>query len=151
MATTLRWIHESPAQWDAGKQALVDGAPEGIFDTGEYAPGDLVPGEWWRVEDAGRLVGYGWMDCTWGDAEILLVVAPAARGRGVGSFILERLEDEARVRGLNYLYNVVPESHPEPERVTAWLGKRRFVGAGGAGGVDSGRLVRRVPSRREAP
>ena len=145
MAQTLRWIHESPAQWDAGKQTLVDGAPEGIFATSEYVPGDLVPGEWWRVEDGGRLVGYGWMDCTWGDAEILLVVAPDARGRGVGGFILDRLEEEARVRGLNYLYNVVPESHPEPERVSAWLRRRRFAG------VDSGRLMRRVLAQpREA-
>ena len=138
----LKWIHENPAQWDAGKEALVGRAPEGIFDTSQFVPGELVPGEWWRVEDGGRLVGYGWMDCTWGDAEILLVVDPAERGRGVGSFILDRLEHEAHVRGLNYLYNVVPTSHPEPRRIAAWLARRRFSPA------EGDRLMRRVLTQR---
>ena len=145
---SMRWVHEGRGKWDEDKTRIVGAAPEGVFDTRYRGcrPGDAVPGEWWRVEDGGRLVGYGWMDCTWGDAEILLVVEPGARGRGVGSFILDRLEEEARARGLNYLYNIVPESHPEPQRVTAWLGKRRFSAA------ESGRLVRRVPAqRREAP
>jgi GNAT superfamily N-acetyltransferase len=141
-----RWIHESPAQWDAGKRALVEGAPEGIFDTSRYSAGELVPGEWWRVEDDGRIVGYGWMDCTWGDAEILLVVDAAERGRGIGGFILDQLEREARVRGLNYLYNVVPSTHPDPGRVSAWLGKRRFAAS------EGGRWMRRVlPERTEGP
>ena len=143
---SLSWIHENPPRWDAQKQRIIGGAPDGIFELPGWQAGDLLPGEWWRVVEDGEVAGYGWMDCTWGDAEILLVVEPGARGRGVGSFILERLEEEARARGLNYLYNVVPESHPEPERVTAWLGKRRFSA------VESGRLVRRVPAqRREAP
>ena len=57
----LKWIHESPAKWDEGKQAVVGEAPAGIFDRryAELAPGDLVPGEWWRVEDSGVVVGYG--------------------------------------------------------------------------------------------
>jgi len=140
----LKWIHESAAQWDAGKEALVGRAPEGIFETSQFTPGELVPGEWWRVEDGGRVVGYGWMDCTWGDAEILLVVDPGERGRGIGSFILDQLEREARDRGLNYLYNVVPASHPEPRRLATWLGRRRFSP------FDGGRLMRRVlPPRSE--
>jgi len=135
---TWQWIHESPAQWDDGKVALVERAPEGIFDTTQFSAGELIPGEWWRVEDQGRVVGYGWMDCTWGDAEILLVVDPSRRGEGIGSFILDRLEREARARGLNYLYNVIPQSHPEPDSIASWLGKRRFTPS------ERGRLMRRV-------
>ena len=138
----LTWIHESAAQWDAGKEALVGRAPEGIFDTTQFVAGELVPGEWWRVEERGRVVGYGWMDCTWGEAEILLVVDPAERGRGVGSFILDQLEREAHARGLNYLYNVVPASHPEPRRIAAWLGRRRFRPS------EAGRLMRKVLPQR---
>ena len=106
------------------------------------AAGDLAPGEWFRVEDGGTVVGYGWMDCTWGDAEILLAVDPAARGRGVGTFILDRLEEEAASRGLNYLYNSVRPGHPERESVTRWLTARRFAPAG------DGLLKRRVVAPR---
>ena len=67
------------------------------------------------------------MDTTWGDAEILLAVAPGRQGKGVGSFILDHLDREASARGLNYMYNVVRTSHPDREGITAWLGKRGFA------------------------
>lgn len=126
-----RWIHESPAYWDAPKAEIIGAAPEGTFGARGYEkldPGALVPCDWWRVEDeaSGDVVGYGWMDITWGDGEILLAVHPKKRGEGVGTFILDRLEAEARERGLNYLYNVVPENHPEAEAISAWLEARRF-------------------------
>ena len=66
------------------------------------------------------------MDATWGDAQILLAVAPKQQGRGVGEFILEHLELEAAGHGLNYLYNVVAPSHPERESVSNWLRSRGF-------------------------
>lgn len=135
------WVREDTATWDEDKARIVGGAAEGIFDTrfGSAAPGSIVPAEWWRVEDGGEVVGYGWLDVTWGDAEILLATAEGARGRGVGAFILERLEDEARARGLNYLYNVVRPTHPEGERVSVWLVKHGFERA------SDGRLLRAVP------
>src|SRR5687768_9850876 len=98
---TLSWIHESPAKWDAGKARLVGRAPRGTFDARyEHAhEGDLVPGEWWRVEEDGRTIGYGWLDVNWGEAEILLATDPEVRGRGVGTYILLNLEAEAHARG----------------------------------------------------
>lgn len=134
----FEWIRENPALWDAGKARIVGGAPEGIFELPPRAEGELVAGEWWRVEEDGRAVGYGWMDTVWGDAEILLAVDPAARGRGVGSFVLERLEAEAAARGLNYLYNVVRPTHPDHDAVVAWLEARGFERR------RDGRLVKRV-------
>jgi ribosomal protein S18 acetylase RimI-like enzyme len=124
----LKWIHESPAKWDEGKEAIVGESPEGIFDRrySELTIGELVPGEWWRVEDSGVVVGYGWLDLVWGDAEILLATAPSARNRGVGSFILTELENEARHRGVNYIYNVVRPTHPSGKEVTDWLLARGF-------------------------
>jgi len=136
-----RWIHESPAYWDDDKDAIVGVAPRGTFGARGYearTDGDMLGGDWWRVEDDGETVGYGWMDITWGDAEILLAVRPGRRGEGIGTFILDRLEAEARERGLNYLYNVVPGDHPEGEAIAEWLAKRRFDQA------EDGKLHRAV-------
>ncbi|RMG06976.1 MAG: GNAT family N-acetyltransferase, partial [Planctomycetota bacterium] len=125
---SLSWIRERAPLWDEDKARIVGDAPAGVFDSRYKAlvPGAPVPGEWWRVEDDGRVVGYGWLEIVWGDAEVLLAVAPEDRGRGVGAFILERLEDEAQARGLNYLTNIVRPTHPEAEKVSAWLVKRGF-------------------------
>jgi N-acetylglutamate synthase-like GNAT family acetyltransferase len=135
----LQWIHESPAHWDARKATIVGGAPPGTFAPASHREGELLPGEWWRVEEDGRVLGYGWMDCTWGEAEILLAVDPESRMRGVGSFILERLEREAAARGMEYMQNVVRPGHPDRARVTEWLRGRGFQPA-----RDEDRLARRV-------
>jgi hypothetical protein len=44
----------------------------------------------------------------------------------VGAFILERLEDEAAARGLNYIYNVVPGTHPDGAWIRNWLAVHGF-------------------------
>lgn len=135
----LSWIRENPPTWDDDKQRIVGDAPEGIFELGNYGSEQIIPGQWWRVESDGRAIGYGWMDSVWGDAEILLAVAPEARGDGVGQFILDHLEKEAAAQGLNYLYNIVRPTHPDRDGVTRWLEKRRFTP-----GRDGERLLRRV-------
>lgn len=125
----LQWIHETPPQWDADKARLIRAAPPGTLGVDKlarFAVGDLIPGDWWRVEVGGAIVGYGWMDSTWGDAEILLFVDPERRRQGVGTFILTHLEDEARSRGFNYLYNVIPKNHPDGAGIERWLGNREF-------------------------
>ena len=137
------WIPENPPVWDPAKAAVIGAAPPGVFHFEKAMPGDLLPGSWWRVEDEGRVLGYGWMDHGWGDAEVLLAVAPAARGSGVGTFILDRLEDEARAQGINYIYNVVPTVHPDREGLSRWLEARRFRGDSG-----EGLLKRAVPGVR---
>jgi len=137
----LKWIHENPARWDKQKGAVIGSAPPGVFDFSRYAEGELLPGDWWRAERAGRVVGYGWMDASWGDAEVLLAVRPEERGKGAGTFIMDRLEDEARMRGINQLYNVVPPAHPEPDALRAWLEKRRFRPS------EDGSVLRRLASR----
>lgn len=144
MVMSLSWIRERSATWDEEKRRIVGGAAPGTFDS-RYARipiGALVPGEWWRVEDDGRTVGYGWMDVNWGDAEVLLATDVEARGRGVGTFIVEHLEDEARARGLNYLTNMVRPTHPEGARVSAWLAARGFVPS------EDGRMLRAVVRAR---
>jgi len=137
------WIHESPPRWDASKAAIVGGAPRGSlppeYTSAARSVGEAVPGEWWRVEEDGRVVGYGWMDVTWNGGEILLAVHPEHARHGVGAYILDRLEAEARHRGLNYLYNVVQDSHPDRARVTRWLESHGFKGG------EDGQLRRQVP------
>ncbi len=152
---TLRWIRETPAHWDGGKARIVGGAAPGIFDSRfkTCRQGDLVSGEWWRVEDGGddggdprtprRTVGYGWLDVVRGDAEILLATDPEATHRGVGSFILDHLDEEARSRGLRYLYNLVRPTHPRAATLTAWLEKRGFTGS------EDGRLLRMAAPGRD--
>jgi GNAT superfamily N-acetyltransferase len=137
----LAWIHENPPRWD-GDKARITGAAPGVFDFDDLRPSDAVPGEWWRVEDDGSVVAYGWMDTVWGDAEMLLAVDPAHEGQGVGTFVIERLEEEASNRGLNYLCNVVRPGHPEAERVTAWLQNRGFELS------SDGLLRRKVPASK---
>lgn len=137
----LTWTHETPAHWNADKARLVGEAPAGTFDSRYRAlkPGALAPGEWWRVEDGGAVVGYGWMDVgSFGDAEILLATDPKRTRKGVGTFILEHLDAEARARGLSYLTNVVRPTHPTPKETALFLEKRGFVSQ------DDGRLVRPV-------
>jgi N-acetylglutamate synthase-like GNAT family acetyltransferase len=138
----LAWSRESPPLWDADKARIIGGAPAGVFSLGPFKAGDVVPGDWWRVEDDRRVVGYGWMDHSWGDAEILLAVDPAGQRGGVGTFILDRLEDEAAGRGINYLYNVVPDAHPNRAWLEHWLRRRGFVAS-----QEGGLLKRTVQSR----
>ncbi len=136
----LQWIREPSPHWDAAKQRIIGEAPAGIFDAsyGTLTVGDAAPGEWWRVERAGAVLGFGWMDVVWGDAEILLATADDVRGGGVGSFVMEHLVEEAAGKGLNYVYNRVREGHPHGAALTAWLQARGFEAR------DDGRLVRRA-------
>lgn len=123
----MRWVRETPAHWDADKQRVLgDLAPE-LFGFGSPDVGDVLADEWWRVEDADQVLGYGRLDDTWGDAEILVLVDPQRRRSGVGAFILARLEEEAAARHLNYIYNVVPDRHPDPEKVTGFLAAHGFT------------------------
>ena len=136
---SLTWHRDIPL-WDADKQRIVGGTAKGILDSryGDIKVGTTLPCSWFHVEQDGTLVGYGWVDVNWGDAEILLATADNAQGSGVGSFILENLDEEARRMGLAYIYNTVRTTHPEEEKVVNWLMKRGFEKN------PDGRLTRRV-------
>jgi N-acetylglutamate synthase-like GNAT family acetyltransferase len=139
---TLTWNHESPARWDGPKRRIIGGAPAGIFDSrfaelGDDAP---LPGDWWRIDRDGVPVGYAWLDAVWGDAEITVAIDEAARHAGAGTFALDRLEKEARRRGLNRLYNIVRPTHPEHDATLAWFAKRGFQKS------EDGSLMRAVPA-----
>jgi GNAT superfamily N-acetyltransferase len=96
------------------------------------------------VEQRGETVGYGWIDLVWGDAEILIATAPERKGQGVGTFIVERLVEEAEHQGVTRVCNVVRPDHPEAAKLTGWLTARGF-----REGAD-GRLERRVRRRKVA-
>jgi GNAT superfamily N-acetyltransferase len=136
----LHWVREDTPRWDAEKQKLF--GPEELAAVGYEppSPGSVIADEWWRVtDDEGAVVGYGWLDSAWGDAEITFVVDRARRRAGIGAFIVDRLEAEAAERGLNYIYNVIPPSHPDPSGMTRWLTARGFA-------AGPGDLRRRVPA-----
>jgi GNAT superfamily N-acetyltransferase len=143
MASGLQWIREDDPRWDADKQRLF--GPAELAATALTPPvrGGPVADEWWHVADAaGVVVGYGWLDSEWGDAEITFIVARDRCGEGIGEFIVDHLEAEAAARGLNYVYNVVPATSPDPEWIAAWLVGHGFV-------AGNGDLRRRV--REDAP
>jgi GNAT superfamily N-acetyltransferase len=117
----LTWIREDTPRWDESKRSIVGG---------ELGLGDLAPGEWFRVEEGGAIVGYGWMDCTWGDAEITIAVDPKRRRQGIGAFIVTSLAKEAGSRGVNYLYNAVPPAHPDAAGLIRWLESQGFRPSG---------------------
>jgi GNAT superfamily N-acetyltransferase len=118
-ADRLRWVKDDDPRWDHDRRRVFATVPPGVFPALPQVDGERLPGDWWRVADGDRVIGYGWLDDVWGDAEILLAVEAGARGRGAGGFALARLEDEAAARGLNYVLNVVRDTHPERDAVTA--------------------------------
>lgn len=118
----MEWVKEDVPRWDASKQAMFDDTALLSVGMDRPAPDASLADEWWHVvADDGEVVGYGWLDSEWGDAQIAFFVDPARRGSGIGAFIVDRLEAEARRRGLNYLYNVVPATHPDRAWMTQWL------------------------------
>jgi GNAT superfamily N-acetyltransferase len=137
----LRWVKDDDPRWDADRERVFASIGTDVFPGLARQIGDRLPSDWWRVEDGGRVVAYGWLDDVWGNAEILLAVDEPARGTGAGSFALAHLEDEAAARGLNYVVNVVRDTHPEREAVTGW-----FL-AHGFSGTDDGRLGKQVGER----
>ena len=136
---SFQWHRDLPV-WDADKQRILSAVPVGVLDSryAQMKEGAQVPCEWFRVEAEGKTVGFGWIDVVWGDAEILLATAEDSKQSGVGAFILEKLDSEARRMGLNYIYNMVRPTHPNASKVTAWLTKNGFESN------SDGRLTRRV-------
>ena len=125
---TLHWAKEDSPRWDADKQRLFGPAELAATGLTPPPPGAPVADEWWHVADAaGTVVGYGWLDSEWGDAEVTFLVAPGQRGTGVGEFIVDHLEGEAAGRGLNYISIVNPPSHPSADGVRGGRPRRGFV------------------------
>jgi benzoate-CoA ligase family protein len=138
---TLNWVREDAPRWDEDKDRLFGDVE--LVSVGLSRPqvGAAIADEWWKVSDAaGVVVGYGWLDSEWGDAEITFMVAPGYRGAAVGDFIVTNLEREVAERGLNYIYNTVPNTHPDRQWITRWLIGHGFTDTG------TGELRRRVPS-----
>jgi GNAT superfamily N-acetyltransferase len=139
------WDKENPPRWDERKDSIFGEADLAAVGLERRRVGEPVADEWWRVvDDAGDVVGYGWLDSEWGDARISFLVAPSRRGQNYGAFILERLEDEAARRGLNHIYNIIPASHPDREWMSAWLSRHGFTGS------DRHMLQRSVRHHRSA-
>lgn len=126
--TTLTWEREARPVWDAEKERIVASAPDGALAL-DFADGAELPGDWFVAKDGDAVVGFGVLDTTWGgDAEITLVVDGDRQGQGVGSFVMDRLEQEARARGINYVYNTVRDAHPQRDEVHDWLVVRGYWG-----------------------
>lgn len=148
-STVLEWTPEDPATWDTDKARIIGGAPAGVF-TLVHSTGDVLPGDWWSARDAaGTVHGFGWLDVTWGEAEILLAVDGRSRRTGVGGWILDRLEGEAAARGLNYVYNTVAATHPDRDRTQEWLDARGYRSAPGEAAMR--KRVGVVPERPVLP
>lgn len=135
----LSTFQETLPKWDDDKARVLGGAAPGSLPPMHYDFGDLLPGEWLRVQSGDHVVGYGWLELSWGEAEILLAVDPSARRNGVGAYILDALARETAQRGSQYMFNAVREGHPDAEGLSRWLRAHGFEPAG------DGTLRRRVP------
>lgn len=120
------WVKEQPSHWDADKERIIGAEPDGTFPLKNPNPGELMPGEWWRVEQDGKTVGYGRLDVSWGDGQVLVAVGRNHRGEGLGAYILDRLQEEAAERGLHRIYNRIRKKHPEREWIGDWLRAQGF-------------------------
>lgn len=126
--TFLTWEREARPVWDAEKASIAASAPDGAL-TLDFADGAELPGDWFVAKDGQSVVGFGFLDTTWGgDAEITLVVDAQHQGRGVGTFVMDHLEQEAGARGINYVHNTVRDTHPERDDVHDWLLVRGYKG-----------------------
>ncbi len=137
---TLAWIKQDAPRWDADKRRVFGDAELAAVGLERPADDAAIADEWWAVTQDGEVVGYGWLDSEWGDAEISFVVAPAARGAGIGGYVVDHLTAEAASRGLRYLYNVVPDTHPDAAWMTRWLVEHGFRA------TSDGTLRRTVPA-----
>lgn len=126
--SSLQWEHEVRPVWDEAKARIAASAPKGALDL-PFADGAELPGDWFLARDGDQVVGFGALDTTWGgDAQIALAVDAARNGTGVGSWVMDRLEQEARARGINYVHNVVRDEHPQRDEVHDWLAVRGYRG-----------------------
>lgn len=131
---SLEWVREQNPKWDADKQRLFGELAAGLFpELRASSLGTPLPGEWWRVVRGDETVAYGWMDITWGDAEMLVAVRSDQQRHGAGTYVIDRLDEEAAKRGVRYLYNVVPHAHPTPAALRGWLERRGFSESGEGG------------------
>ncbi len=122
------WIREPfPVRRNDAMARILGSIPPGSLSLPE---GDLLPGDWWRLESNGEVVGYGWMDVTWGDAQVMIAVSADHRKAGHGATIVDHLAKEAHQRGLAYLFNTIPADHPDPDGVRAFLERQGFVSSG---------------------
>lgn len=127
-----------PVPYDDDKKAFFSALQDGVVRLNPA--GNYLPGTWWRLTAGDTTLGYGWMDVTWGDAQIMLAVSPEARRGGHGKTILDHLEHEAHEAGLAYMFNTIPGDHPDPEGVRVFLTGNGFEPSG----LDSDMLRKRV-------
>ena len=122
----LTWAPDPSPTWDDDRQRIVGSHPRSFPALADADAGARLPGRWWRAVRDGKTVGFGWMDVTWGDAEVWLAADPEAEHTGVGTFLLEHLSAEARRQGLRYLFNAIPPKHEAPDALKRWLERRGF-------------------------
>ncbi|RJN32225.1 ribosomal protein S18-alanine N-acetyltransferase [Nesterenkonia natronophila] len=73
---------------------------------------------YWVAEKGDRLLGYAGMMCVLPLADVqTLAVAPEAQGRGLGSHLLDLIEQEARRRGAEDLLLEVRQDNPRAQKL----------------------------------
>ena len=102
-----------------------------VADEKLFGDAPAGPGQAWGARDGGALVGVASASSAW---IRVLAVTPAARGRGVGSALLDRAEQAvrasgaSRVRAVNQPGNYLAPGLDERDADTiAWLRRRGWV------------------------
>ena len=138
---SLTWVKDDDPRWDADRERVFATVGPGVFPGRAASRGSGCP-----VTGGGSRTTAG-SSATAGSTTSGATRRScsrsrrAARGTGAGAFALARLEEEAAARGLNYVVNVVRDTHPDRDAVTAWFLAHGFTG------TDDGRLRKQVGDR----
>ncbi len=120
------YVTDWPRPSDFGTVATDDGAGRG-------GDGEVLGAGWCRLLDATD-PGYGYLADD--IPEVTIGVAPAHRGRGVGSALLAALIEQARARG----HRAISLSVEDGNRARALYERVGFTAVGRNGGSDTMRL-----------
>jgi [ribosomal protein S18]-alanine N-acetyltransferase len=108
---------------------------------------------YWVAEEGDRLLGYAGMMCVLPLADVqTLAVAPEAQGRGLGTRLLDLIEQEARRRGAEDLLLEVRKDNPRAQQLYLRNGfeqihlRREYYPDGGDALVMRKRLAAPAPT-----
>lgn len=119
------WIKEEEPVWDSDKEDIIDCAPQGSFNMGPKSNG-TISGDWWKLVENKRVIGYGWISMISGDAELLIAVRKSEQHKGYGNIILENLEMEASKLKHNKVVAIIQSENINAVNIIYWLDRKGF-------------------------
>jgi hypothetical protein len=124
---TLHWTKEGSPRWDTDKQRLF--GPDALASVGSTSP---LPEPRSPTSGGGLATTPGPSSVTAGWTRNVATLRSRSWSTRPGAAPASAASSWTGLRtrpprGLNYIYNVVPDAHPDAARMTRWLTTRGFV------------------------